>query len=83
MPFGICCASEAFAEKQHEALIDLEGVESIADDVFVLGKGASNKEALVEHNKNLMNFLKRMSKLNINVEKVKLCLSEFPSSDTY
>ena len=50
LPFGVKPAPENF---QHELLHGLQGVEVIADDILVFGKGNTMSEALLNHNKNL------------------------------
>lgn len=62
----------------HQALEGLEGVEVIADDILIYGKGDSKTEAIFDHDKNLQALLERCRKLNIklNKDKVQLRKSE-------
>ena len=46
MPFGIKPASEEYQHKQEEILEGLRGVETIHDEIFVLGYGETRQEAL-------------------------------------
>lgn len=60
VPFGISCAPEIFIRKQKEAIHELEGAESIVDDVIIIARGATNKEAIADHHKNLRGMLTRL-----------------------
>ncbi|XP_039451539.1 uncharacterized protein K02A2.6-like [Culex pipiens pallens] len=75
LPFGISPAPEIFQSKLQGIVQGLNGVECIADDVLVYGRGATMEEALRDHNANLKNLLSRL-KLNhvkLNNSKLKLC----------
>ena len=39
MPFGICSAPEIFQRRMHELIEGLMGVEVVADDFVVVGRG--------------------------------------------
>ena len=80
MPFGISSAPEIWQRKMHEAIEGLQGVEVIADDFLVCGFGDTVDEAVKDHDQNLTAFLQRCRKLNLtlNLQKVKLRLSQVP-----
>lgn len=77
MPFGIKTAMEIFQQKQNEVLQGLEGVESIADDLLVFGRGENIETATKDHNKNLIALLQRLrqSNMKLNKEKARFCVS--------
>ena len=53
MPFGISSAPEEFQRRQLEVLKNLNGVDIIADDILVYGRGETYEEAFADHDKNL------------------------------
>ena len=53
MHFGISSAPEEFQHRHHEVLENLNGVEVIADDILVYGRGETYEEALADRDKNL------------------------------
>ena len=59
MPFGISSAAEVFQRRMHQLIEGLQGVEVVADDFLVYGRGASLEEALRGRNTKLEAFLKR------------------------
>ena len=80
MPFGISSAPEVWQQKMNELVEGLSGVEVIADDFLICGFGANLKDATVNHDINLQQFLKRAKErgLKLNCEKVKLRLNSVP-----
>ena len=74
MPFGICLAPEVFQRRIHEVIEGLTGVEVIADDFVVVGRGETTQIALQDHDKNLTTLLQRCSErgLKLNPDKIKL-----------
>lgn len=78
MPFGICSAPEVFQRKMHELIEGLTGIEVVADDFIAIGYGETYEEALCDHDRNLLAFLKRCDERNVrlNPEKIKLRQSE-------
>ena len=72
MPFGICSASEEFQRHVHEVIGDLEGVETIADDLLVYGIGDKYDEAITNHDQHLVNLLNRCRERNFKLNKAKL-----------
>lgn len=72
-PFGISSAPEEFQCRLHDVLCCIEGVINIADDITVIGHGASLAEALVDHDRTVLELLEHLSEhnLRLNSEKVK------------
>lgn len=70
MPFGISSAPEVFQRKMHELIKGLTGIEVVADDFI--------EEATKDHDKTLLEFLKRCEERNVrlNPEKLKLRQSQ-------
>ena len=58
MPFGISSAPEVFQRSMHQLIEDLDGIEVIADDFMVFGRGNSHEEAVADHDSKLHAFLK-------------------------
>ncbi|XP_055622656.1 uncharacterized protein K02A2.6-like [Toxorhynchites rutilus septentrionalis] len=61
LPFGISSAPEIFQMKLQEVIQGLEGVECLADDLLVFGVGDSLEDALINHNKCLLNLFRRLN----------------------
>ena len=78
MSFGIKPASEECQLNQEEILEGLRGVETIHDDILVLGYGETRQEALENHDENLEILLKQCRKKNpkLNKTKVKFRMTE-------
>jgi transposase InsO family protein len=72
LPFGLKVSSEIFQKRLHHALNDLEGVICVADDIIILGRGSSQKEAEQDHATNLSSLLKRCEERNILLNKAKM-----------
>ena len=74
MPFGINSAPELFQKKMTQAIDDLRGVKTIADDILIWGK---NKD---EQNFRLEQVLERSRKvgLKLNRSKMKIITSQVP-----
>jgi len=74
MPQGISSAPEEYQRRQNEALSGLNGVEVIADDILCYGSGETIKDALADHDSNLVSLLDRARKVNLKLNKKKLRL---------
>ena len=61
LPFGISSAPEEFQRRIHDVLCGLEGVVNIADDIIVIGRGTSLKEATHDHDRTVIELLDRLS----------------------
>ena len=80
MPFGICSAPEIFQRRMHELIEGLMGVEVVADDFVVVGRGHTEAEAIHDHDKNLQALLQRCEErgVRLNVDKLRLRMHEVP-----
>ena len=78
MLFGISSAPEVFQRKMHELIEGLMGIEVVADDFIAVGHGETFEEATKDHDKMLLEFLKRCEERNVrlNPEKLKLRQSQ-------
>ena len=59
LPFGLKVSSEIFQRKLNEALGDLDGVFTIADDIIVVGCGENEKEAKKDNEQKLKKLYER------------------------
>ena len=80
MPFGICLAPEIFQRRMHQLIEGLQGVEVIADDFVVVGRGIKMEDASRDHDINLIALLDRCAErgVKLNAEKVRLRMTEVP-----
>ena len=80
MSFRINSAPEVFQRNMHQLIEDLDGIEVIADDFLVYGKGNSNEETVADHDQNLQAFLQRCEDRNVvlSVDKIQLRQTEVP-----
>ena len=62
LPFGLKVSSEIFQRKHNEALVGLNGVICIADDLVVYGRGNTREEADADHEQNLLALQKDVQK---------------------
>ncbi|XP_062519180.1 uncharacterized protein K02A2.6-like [Corticium candelabrum] len=78
--FCISSASEVWQQRMQEVVEGLSGVEVIADDFLVIGRGNTQEEAIAtcDHDKKLREFLKRALERNLklSLETTKLRLTE-------
>jgi len=65
LPFGLKVSSEIFQRKLSEALGDLEGVFTIADDIVVAGCGRNDSDAMNDNEKKLNALYKRCKERNV------------------
>ena len=72
LPFGLKVSSEIFQKRLHHALNDLEGVVCVADDIIILGRGSTVKEAEEDHKINLDKLLKRCQEQKIILNESKM-----------
>ena len=77
MPFGTSSVPEVWKQRMQEVVEGLSGVEVIADDFLVIGRGNTQAEATCDHEKNRKEFLKRAQERNLklSLEKTKLRLT--------
>lgn len=76
LPFGISSAPEIFQTKLQEVIQGLDGVECLADDLLVYGRGRTFRDALENHNQNLESLLIRLRANNVKLNRSKLTLCE-------
>lgn len=74
MPFGISLAPEVFESKLQGCLTDLHGVKVITDDILVVGYGATDAEAQIDHDRNVARLLERGRQVNLKLNKSKVKL---------
>ena len=74
MPKGISPASEYFQYRLDQALEGLPGVWTIVDDIIIVGEGDTMTLAEQNHDKRLIEFLKRCREKGISLNKDKLQL---------
>ena len=55
-----------------QELEGLEGIVIVADDILILGNGSTDREAEINHDKNLIELLKRCKKVNLKINKDKI-----------
>lgn len=80
LPFGTSVSSEMFQKRLHQAIGDLEGILTIADDVIAYGVGETLEDAIADHDTKVMKFFQRCRETHIrlNREKMKLRQTEVP-----
>jgi hypothetical protein len=78
MPFGLSPAPEEFQRRVNDILLGLPGIKVIADDILVVGCGATDDEAYRDHDKNLRLLMERCKEkgLRLNPDKIQLQLNE-------
>jgi len=55
MPFGLSSSPEEFQRRLSDALSGLDRVTVVVDDILIYGKGATQAEAVQDHNQKLKN----------------------------
>lgn len=65
LPFGLKVSSEIFQRKLHEAIGDLNGIFSIADDILVAGCAESDRNAKRDMDRKLSDLFKRCAEQHI------------------
>lgn len=76
LPFGLSCSPEIFQAKLQQALHGLKGIEVLVDDILCVGRGATNEEAVADHNKNLEALLERCRNKGIKLNRSKSKLNQ-------
>ena len=78
LPYGVSSGVEEFQRRIHEAIDGLSGTLGIADDIVIYGLGDTPAEAELNHDKNLIAFMRRAEerKLKLNPEKIKFKLTK-------
>ena len=80
MPFGISPAGEIFQQRLDQAIADLDGVRTIADDILITGNGATMEDAIIDHDQKLKKLLDRCrsQQIKLNSDKVLLTKTSMP-----
>ena len=73
MPFGISSSLEEFQRRLREALDRFEGISTVADDILIVGRGQTQAEARIDHDRNFAN-LRRARSQNLKLNKAKMRL---------
>ena len=76
LPFGISASSEIFQKKLIQAIGDITGVLSVADDIIVFGVGNDHSQAMQDHDQKLRKLLDRCRHFGIRLNKDKLKLRQ-------
>ena len=80
MPFGISPAGEIFQRRLDQAIEGLDGVKTVADDILIIGNGATAAEAVKDHDTKLDALLSRCRDraITLNEEKIDLRKESMP-----
>ena len=80
LPFGLSVSSEIFQKRVNQALEGLNGILNITDDILIYGIGDTDKEAQLDHDRNLEALLQgcRERGIALNQNKLKLRITEVP-----
>uniref|UniRef100_A0A146L0H7 RNA-directed DNA polymerase n=2 Tax=Lygus hesperus TaxID=30085 RepID=A0A146L0H7_LYGHE len=74
LPFGLCVSTDMYQCRLHEIFEGLENVIVIQDDILVIGRGSTDEEASINHDRALERLLARAKQANLkfNRDKIKL-----------
>ena len=80
MPFGLNSAPKVWQRRMHEIVEGLLGTEVMFDDFLIIGRGDTLKQAVIDHDQNLIKFLDRARERNLKLkaEKIRFRLQEVP-----
>ena len=80
MRFGLNSAPEVWQRRIHEIVEGLPGTEVMFDDLLIIGRGDTLKQAVIDHDQNLIKFLERGGERNLKLkaEKIRFRLQEVP-----
>ena len=80
MPFGINSAPEIWQRTMNQLVEGLTGTEVIHDGFLIVGCGTTDKEAEIDHDKDLRAFLDRARERNLrlNADNMKVKMTEVP-----
>ena len=71
-PFGVSSAPEGFQRHFHDFIRDMKGVLNIADDIIVIGWGDSIEQAALDHDKTVLELLRRLTSHNLKLNPDKI-----------
>ena len=80
MPFGLNSAPEVWQRRMHEIVEGLPETEVMFHDFLIIGRGDTLKQAVIDHDQNLIKFLERARgrNLKLKAEKMRFRLQEVP-----
>ncbi|CAB3981308.1 Hypothetical predicted protein [Paramuricea clavata] len=80
MPFGISPAGEIFQQRLDQAIDDLDGERTVADDILVIGNGETMQEAVADHDRKLKELFDRCraKHIKLNPNKIELKKTSMP-----
>ena len=80
MPFGISPAGEIFQQRLDQAIDDLEGVRTVADDILITGNGATLEEATADHDLKIKRLFERCraKQIKLNSSKIEFKKTSMP-----
>ena len=67
LPFGVSSAPEEFQWCLHNVIRDMEGVLNIANDIIVIGRRDSIDQAALDHDKTVLELLRRLTSHNLKL----------------
>jgi hypothetical protein len=76
LPFGISPADEIFQSRLDQAIDDLEGVKTVADDILVIGNSDSLAEAITDHDAKMKQLLDRCRERGVKLNGTKFLLKQ-------
>ena len=74
MSFGISSSPEEFQRRLEEALDGLDVISTVADEILIVGRGQTEAEARIDHDRNFANLLRRVRSHNLKLNKAKMRL---------
>ena len=80
MPFGISPAGEIFQQRLDQAIDDLDGVRTVADDILIIENGETMQEAVADHDRKLKELFDRCraKHIKLNPNKIELKKTSMP-----
>ena len=76
LPFGLKVSSEIFQKRLLQALEGLNGILCVADDLVVIGQGATKEAAKLDHDSNLKSLKQRCQEKNIKLNDTKSAIEK-------
>ena len=72
----VTCLLEIFQKKLFQCLDGLSGIHCVADDIMITGRGETEKDALIDHDNNLIALMKRCRDVDIPLNPDKMILRQ-------
>ena len=76
MPFGCYVSSEIFQKTLFQCLDGLTVIHCVADDIMITGCGQTEKDALIDHDNNLIALMKQCRDVGIRLSPDKIILRQ-------